>query len=217
MVYEMYRSYFYSNRKESDDIAIAVLGLTVAYAILILGGYGFHVDLTLALIILGESFVAVFTAFFLHEFAHRQVGRRLGYHTRFQLWPFGLLLAFVTAFIGVLFGAMGAVNIYNARDNRSMGIIAAAGPATNLGLGFIFLAAGLVFSAIPLASEIAMSVSGLNFYLGTFNMIPFGPLDGHKVLSWDFRYFALLFSALLVMTVISFSVFGFLRMAYLQA
>ena len=201
----MYRFNSYGNRRESEDITIALLALTVSYAIYIFRSYGFKVTPPLVLIVLGESFLSTATAFLLHEIAHRQVGRRLGYHTRFELWPFGILLAFITAFLGFLFAAMGAVNIYNARDSNSMGRIAAAGPAANLGLGVLFLAAGLSLTSIPIASGIAMSVSSLNFYIGTFNMIPFGPLDGRKVMVWDLKYFVILFAALLLLTVVSFS------------
>jgi Zn-dependent protease len=205
----LYRYFDSGIKSEVEEIAIAVTVLTVSYSILIFRGYGFHISSPgFAGFVLGESFAASFTAFFLHELAHRQVGRKLGYYTRFRLWPFGIILAFITSFLGFLFGALGAVNIYNSRDHISMGKIAAAGPATNLGLGllFFFLGFGLEFS--PAIAGVAFSVSTLNFYLGAFNMIPIGPLDGQKVLAWNLRNYILLFAPLILMTVISFSLFG---------
>lgn len=205
----MYRYFDSGNTSEFEEIAIAVAVLTVSYSILIFRDYGFHVtSIAFAGFVLGESFLASFTAFFLHELAHRQVGRRLGYYTRFKLWPFGIILAFITSFLGFLFGAMGAVNIYNARDHPSMGRIAAAGPATNLGLGLIFFSVGFGLSFNPSIADIAFSVSTLNFYLGAFNMIPLGPLDGQKVLAWSLRNYVILFAPLVLMTVISFSLVG---------
>lgn len=204
----MYRYFDSGINSELEEISIAVTVLTVSYSILIFREYGFHItSLSFVGFVLGESFSASFTAFFLHELAHRQVGRKLGYYTRFRLWPFGIILAFVTSFLGFLFGAMGSVNIYNARDHRSMGKIAAAGPATNLTLGLIFFGLGLAVT--PVIADVLFSISTLNFYLGTFNMIPIGPLDGQKVLAWSLRNYIMLFTPLLLLTVISFSLVGF--------
>lgn len=84
------------------------------------------------------------------------------------------------------------VNPYNLRGFYGEGLVAAAGPATNLFLAIIFgLAvrfmvspdAGLAgLAASPLAIAFGV-IAFLNLMLGLFNLIPFPPLDGSKVLS----------------------------------
>ncbi len=77
-------------------------------------------------------------------------------------------------------------NPYNLRNQRwGESFVAFAGPATNFLLAIIF--AVLVRLAIPLSLspsfiDLAVYVVHINVLLGLFNLIPFPPLDGSKVI-----------------------------------
>jgi Zn-dependent protease len=77
-------------------------------------------------------------------------------------------------------------NPYNLRNQRwGESFVAFAGPATNFLLAIIF--AVLVRLAIPLELsrsfvDLASYVVYINVLLGLFNLIPFPPLDGSKVI-----------------------------------
>ena len=66
----------------------------------------------------------------------------------------------------------------------------------------MFLLLSLLGILIRGLGGIILEISFFNFYLGAFNMIPIGPLDGAKVMRWDFRTFAVVFAVLIFMTVL---------------
>lgn len=128
--------------------------------------------------------VAVGFGFVFHELMHKFTAQRYGYRAEFRMWPLGIVLALVTAFIGFLFAAPGATYImgYDVPD-RENGIISLAGPATNIGIALCFLA--LIFSPSAVLEEIGALGLEVNLFLATFNMIPVLPLDGAKVWRWN--------------------------------
>jgi Zn-dependent protease len=101
-----------------------------------------------------------------------------------------LLVSILIAFLGVFFAAPGAVWHRGYLTKRQSGLIALAGPATNMVLSLIFLF-GLVAlsagSARPADWMLLLCFIGfkLNAWIGLFNMIPAGPFDGAKVLNWN--------------------------------
>jgi Zn-dependent protease len=87
------------------------------------------------------------------------------------------------ALAGFLFAAPGAVTHRGRITPRQNGLIALAGPAVNVALVLLFLPIALLGTGF-LASLGGLGVF-VNLLLAAFNMIPFGPLDGRKVLSWS--------------------------------
>lgn len=77
-----------------------------------------------------------------------------------------------------IFAAPGAVVISGMVTRKENGYISVAGPATNYLLGLIFF--GLLY-LYPAWSHIFSIGFQVNMWLGLFNLIPFGPLDGLKV------------------------------------
>jgi len=176
--------------------------------------------LALFVIMLPVSLFVVGTAFVFHELGHRNVARHFNYVAEFRKWDAGLKIALGFAVIvGAIFAAPGAVYIgtkrkknwdketrwdqeypeYSAGNGRNeMGLISVAGVAINIVLGFIFF--GLLYFAVPLMNNfqfISEMVLGLgyqiNFILAGFNLIPFGPLDGKKVMQWNPIVWGILF------------------------
>lgn len=194
--------------RELQDIIIAVLALTFAFSIASFSRAGFRLSAFEALYIVGISLVAVCLAFLLHELAHRQVARRYGGFAEFKIWPMGLIGGLLLSFLGFVMAAPGAVYMSGIYGNDRVGKAALAGPATNIVLGTIFLVAGII--AIPSSAwgSIFGFLSQINFYLGAFNMVPFPPLDGQKVMAWDIRTFAMVFATAIFLAVFSFVIFG---------
>ena len=84
--------------------------------------------------------IGVGAGFLLHEIGHKFVSMKYGYWAEFKLWPLGLVIALVTAFLGFVFAAPGAVNTYADHMNDEInGRIAIAGPMTNMGLALVFI------------------------------------------------------------------------------
>jgi Zn-dependent protease len=141
-------------------------------------------------VLLVSSFVAVVTAFLLHELAHKAVAQRYGCFAEFRYYPMGLVLGVLTAAFGFLFAMPGAVMISGYVGPRENVRISAAGPGTNMALAAVFLAlaVGLGTTGGPtsnLVKQLVASIAYVNLFLGGFNLIPFPPLDGSKVFAFD--------------------------------
>lgn len=146
-------------------------------------------DLLLAWIILGLAFanllgglrpepilIAMFTAgigFLLHELAHKIVAQNYGFKAEFIADYKMLAFALFASFAGFIFAAPGAVYTRGRRTLQQQLWITAAGPITNIVLAVLFL-------AVP--GQLGSYGHTINTWLALFNMIPFGGLDGKKIL-----------------------------------
>ena len=137
----------------------------------------------------------------------------------------GILIAFLTGF---LFMNPGAVYVRGLIPKRHNGHIAVAGPLTNLSLFIVGIPLWTIIlgltgafngdhSSVIFSRDLSASYfegssivwqsmlidSGTvwltaNLILGLFNMIPWGPLDGAKVISWNESAFYLVFCIFLI-------------------
>ena len=176
--------------REVRDLVIAAVVLSAVFAYQGLNTNTFIANLPAAVL-------GVALGFLLHELAHRFFARKYKCHAQFQLWPTGMLLAVVLAFVSngsFIFAAPGAVMIHEAIDvwgnvtplgKKKYGIVSLAGPAVNIGLAGIFFAMNLI-NPLPIFSFAMM----VNVWLAVFNKLPIPPLDGSKVLAWDKRIWA---------------------------
>jgi len=108
----------------------------------------------------------------------------IGKHAEFRAWQFGLIFAILSAFVGFIFAAPGAVYIYGNITRKQNGYISIAGPAVNIVVALFF---GLIAFAVPNGIVNLTGTIGfqINMFLAMFNLIPFGPLDGVKVFVWS--------------------------------
>lgn len=189
-----------SSRTELTQLTIAVLALSAAFTVVTLNPiYGGNQDLAyfsnaavgIAYFFL-VALVSVGSGVGLHEIMHKVTANRYGHWAEFRYSLQGLLMAFVFAFVGFVFGAPGATYIQGMVTPEQNGKISAAGPATNivLGLGFFGLVVGLTPSLgtsalTDLAWFLFRYAASINLILAGFNMIPVMPLDGAKVWSWS--------------------------------
>lgn len=175
--------------KELRDLIISALSLAVAFGIALSGGYSAFSDLRDLVIVSLVSIVAVSLGFILHEMGHRFVARRFGCFAEYTMWPMGLIIALVCSLFGFVFAAPGAVMIYPGIDSSGgrlaltkerTGMISIAGPVMNICLAVIFFILNVAYPTLLFSLG-----AQINTWLAIFNLIPFGPLDGAKILRWN--------------------------------
>ena len=132
-------------------------------------------------------------SFILHELAHKITAQIEGLWAEFRLMLFGALLTLIsifTPFFKII--SPGAVVIAGLSTMDKVGKTALAGPLTN-----IIIAAVLApFLNFPLPRYIFWAVAygaWINSFMAFFNLIPFGVMDGLKVLLWDKKVWIVVF------------------------
>ncbi len=177
-----------TSRIEIVDIIKAWLALSLAFAFIYAGASVLGGDLNriFSLNFLSLFAISMFTAglgFLLHELAHKLAAQHFGCAAEFRAWDQLLYLAVgLAVFIGFIFAAPGAVMISGMITRKENGLISVAGPATNYVLAMIFLVLSYL---LPQWTNVFAIGFSINVWLGLFNLIPFGPLDGKKVFYWN--------------------------------
>ena len=174
--------------KELRDLVISALALALAFGIALSGGFRAFQQPAILVLVIGMALVAVSLGFVFHELGHRLIARRFGYFAEYAMWPMGLMVALGFSLFGFVFAAPGAVMIYPratvlgtaSLSRHKIGLISLAGPATNIGLAVVFLVLDFIQPALLFTLG-----ARINTWLALFNLIPFGPLDGAKILKWN--------------------------------
>lgn len=147
--------------------------------------------------------IMIFLVTPLHEFAHAWMADKQGDDTprlqgRLTLNPFAHIdiIGAICIFVGGFgWGKPVQVNPLRFKKYRKgMMLTAAAGPASNIIIGFFGMIAYKIVAYIPVTSEsvqwltwlgiLLYYFTSINFGLAVFNMIPVPPLDGSKVASY---------------------------------
>ena len=176
---------------EKKEIRESIGFLTVAFALALSGGLDDVLsDYNILLRNLPMAFAAVLTGFLLHEIAHKWMAQQYGCWAEYRGNKNGLYFALaMSAFLGVLLAAPGAVMVSGRITDRQNGIIAAVGPISNIIIALIFLPIYILTHTmegqIIIINELARFIVIINLILGGFNMIPIQPLDGSKVIVWN--------------------------------
>lgn len=176
---------FSTSKTEIIHLTIAWMGVSVAFS---MSSFRYGYDISQALIV---SLVGVGSAFIFHELAHKFTAQYYGYWSEFRMNPnmliFAVLLASMT---GVVFAAPGAVQIFGMGVTRSQnGKISVSGAVINILLVLLFLPFTNVAGFV---GAVARYGAFINSMVAAFNMIPFGVLDGRKVLMWNPKVFLMI-------------------------
>ncbi len=171
------------DRQELMELLLSWITLSIAFA--------WDINPVTFLHNLPYFLIGVGTVFILHELSHKYTAHYFGYPARFMMWWPGLIFSLLFAIVTngrYIFAAPGAVYVFGHPSVEEDGKISAAGPLTNLLLAYLF------FLLSPL-SPLFLFLSKINAMIGFFNMMPFYPLDGSKVLAWNPLVFAVILLA----------------------
>ena len=141
-------------------------------------------------------------SFFAHELSHKFIAIKYGARAYYRLSKEALFFMLISVIIGFPILATGAV-FWWGEATASQGIrgrVSASGPITNFILAGLFLSLqGIgLFLEIPKIIYIGLVGVWFNVFIGVFNLIPIGVLDGAKVLAWDPTIWISLVGSLLV-------------------
>lgn len=168
---------FHTSRTEIVDLLKAWFAISVAFTIV--QGRQLWADPVSLSVLFSIVAVSAGLGFLLHELAHKFVAQHYGAWAEFRADNRMLLIMLAISFLGFIFAAPGAVFHSGNTTFAQRGKISVAGPITNIALALLFL--GLSFIIGP----VALYGAAINAWLALFNMLPFGPLDGTKVLAWS--------------------------------
>ncbi len=177
--------------RELFDFAVAWVALSVAFTIFFQRPALLGFDVPVLVRMFALSLLTVGVGFLLHELAHKVVAIKFGKVAEFKADYGMLFIAIVSAMAGFIFAAPGAVYHRGRSTIRQNGLIALAGPVTNLGLAAVFLPLALFASGF--FGQVGSLGVIINLFLAGFNMLPFGPLDGKTVLNWNKVVFVVVF------------------------
>ncbi len=188
-------------------ISIIVLTLAFSFAIVKISQTNkfFITNFETLIYVIPLSFLGILTAFFFHELFHKFMAQKHGLWAEYRMYPRGLLLAFILGlFTPFIFAAPGAVTFRGGARSYETGKIAMAGPLTNIIIAGITLPIYLLLLyEETILSSIAGFICFINAFMGTFNLLPFGPLDGVKIIRWNATVWILmLISAISILVII---------------
>jgi Zn-dependent protease len=190
------------SRIEVGHLLIAIGILTFAFSFtfsknnLVFFLLGMPIDVFAYVVFIPIAFLGIVTAFVIHELAHKFVAQKYGLWSEFRMYPRGLVVSVVLAFFtGLVFAAPGAVMFRGDAKPSEAGRISAAGASANLSIAVVaYILYYFVFVNIEFWGTLVGFICLVNLLLATFNLLPFGPLDGKKVLLWNEIVWLVLFS-----------------------
>lgn len=170
-------------KKELGSLAISVLVVSVAFTV--------H-DISLNFFL--QSFLVVIVSYSIHEILHSIVAKSEGIFSRCDIWPIGIV---VTLASGILSGGIAVLplpTIIRLKESETarwrkesfeiapwdIGLASIAGPLSNLTLATAFFA---LFKLYGLAFFRLGAL--INFWIAFANLIPWPPIDGSRIMSWD--------------------------------
>lgn len=160
-------------KREIRELIISAVAITFVIAWPDIFGIRGIVNLLLLFLFVGVGFMV-------HEIAHKLAAQKLGAWSEFVMWKEGLFLAlFLKIFTGTTIIAPGATlwakPLATVDDE---GKVSVAGPLANIALAFFFNLFSPIFPIFKIGAYI-------NSQLAFFNLIPFPPLDGIKIILWN--------------------------------
>jgi Zn-dependent protease len=212
-VVAMNRLAYQFTKKEVEDILKSWIVLSLAFTLANISRYfygyylGYYV-LMQFLILLPIITIVAAIQFIGHEMAHKFTAQHYGLEAHFKSNNYMLLLGLMISLSGFLFFAPGAVVIQSySPDRRTYGICAAAGPLTNIIVATALLPLYYIVEQLPIfiplpGNLFIVMAYTLNAFVALYNLLPFGPFDGKKILDWNAGVFTVLIAIAAVLLVL---------------
>ena len=180
------------SRVEITHILISMGVLTFVFALILTGNNFFYALIQGGFSLetlpygFGLAFIGITTAFFFHEISHKFMAQRLGLWAEYRMFPQGLRVALLLGlFTPLVFAAPGAVMFRGSSNSYETSKIAIAGPLANIIIAIVGIVVYFVFNSFfetdPFGTIIGF-ICYINAFLAIFNLLPFGPLDGTKII-----------------------------------
>jgi Zn-dependent protease len=193
---------YFSPKEVKHLIIAALLVISVGTLSVLYGGISPQASLSISV----AAFTVILTiSFFIHEMAHKIAAQRRGLWSEFRLTLWGSVLTLIFAFLPIKFISPGAVMIAGAAERKEIGEISIAGPITNIVLSILFL--GTSFASGPY-SQIFLFGGFFNAYIASFNLLPLGIFDGHKIFNWSKIIWGMAFATSAALTAISYVMYS---------
>lgn len=195
------------SKRELKELIFSWIILSLAISIVFLWNGSlslyelFSFQMFLSLIV---SLPIVGAAFISHEVGHKFVAQKFGYDAEYWMNKKMLLLSLFIAYAGgFILAAPGAVRIFGRNlSTEENGKISITGPLINLSFGsFLFLPLSFLPSYLGIIGSYGVLI---NYFLATFNLIPFGRFDGKKILKWNKMAYLSIFGFSLIITTYSY-------------
>lgn len=135
----------------------------------------------------------------IHDLVHRYMAWRHNVPTEYKFWFLGTAIMFITALaFGVVYSSPSRLAIAEAdkMTEKQQAMVYGSGPVVSIILFGVFAA------LIPLggaASTIGKLGASMNLLTAAYAMMPFVPMDGHRVYKWKKWVWAVLFLPTLVL------------------
>ena len=171
------------SQKEIKDFLGAWLLISLAFAVLFTGSANLSPSIFITSFII--SLLTAGIGFLFHELMHKYLAQKYHLWAEFRASYPMLWLAVIFSFFGFIIAAPGGVLIQGNLTREKNGKISLAGPTTNLIIAILFLIPLLTISSEGILNLFLVYGFKINSLLALFNLIPFLPFDGYKVLAWN--------------------------------
>ncbi len=159
-----------------------------------------------------QLFLALFIAFYLHIISHKLLANKFNSSIRILS---DLDLLFLSLFLSIAFRIffpfLGAVFLVskNWLSLEKHGLIALAGPFSNMLMAFFILLIPLINQTIFTNNlDFFSSLFFINLSFSFFTLLPFFPFDGHRIFIWKRELWSLLLSLSVMLFFLGFSIFN---------
>ena len=119
------------------------------------------------------------------------MAQKYKYHAEFRANKGMLWISIALSLFGFIIAAPGAVHFFGEHNIKKTGIIAYAGPLSNLVLAAICFGIGILFFGLSFLTNFSILYLTyfINIILAFFNMLPVTNFDGAKIWAWNKKVF----------------------------
>lgn len=172
--------------------------VSVAGAVILGGAFTYASPFRPTIAILSVFILIGAVVVVLHEAMHFLTARMYRFRVTYRLWWQGIILLIVTSFTRTVFGQPILTRIEDEEhcDRRDLAMVMLSGPLVSFCLSLSFLSLYFLKGTF---SSIALVGLEMSLITAVVSFLPIRPLDGKRVLDWNFIVWAAVFSPFLLL------------------